>query len=262
MVNDLPRDKHEIIVPRAAAVHDDTAAEVLIKHLFAQPSDKIPGIDYAVGYKPADGPTGGDILDVFPFDDGSVGFSVDDISVKGVRAAVHAALIKYAIRAYASAEQPAEMVLRSLNRLFLENNAFENTDAFASVFVGIVDSKRSVMTYASAGHEPVMFILPGSPVSVLAPTAPLIGIFGGQNDLFGQAVVSLEPGCTLVATTDGVTEARRDGELYGMERLTDLVARLAQKPVETQVKLLLADVSAYCYGKPQDDIALLVARIL
>ena len=58
--------KHEIVVPRAAAVHDDTAAEVLIKHLFAQPSDRIPGIDYAVGYKPAEGPTGGDILAGIP----------------------------------------------------------------------------------------------------------------------------------------------------------------------------------------------------
>jgi serine phosphatase RsbU (regulator of sigma subunit) len=262
MVNDLPLDKHEIIVPRAAAVHDDTAAEVLIKHLFAQPSDKIPGIDYAVGYKPADGPTGGDILDVFPFDNGSVGFSVADISGKGVRAAVHAALIKYAIRAYASAEQPADMVLRSLNRLFLENNAFEKTDAFASVFVGIVDSKRRVMAFASGGHEPVMLIPPDGPVSVLAPTAPLVGVFGSENELFGGAVATLEPGCTLVATTDGVTEARRDGEFYGMERLTGLVARLARKPVETQVKLLLSDVSAYCYGKPQDDIAVLIARIL
>jgi sigma-B regulation protein RsbU (phosphoserine phosphatase) len=215
-----------------------------------------------VGYKPADGPTGGDILDVFPFDNGSVGFSVADISGKGVRAAVHAALIKYAIRAYASAEQPAELVLRSLNRLFLENNAFERTDAFASVFVSIVDSERRVMTYASGGHEPVMLIPPSGSVNVLAPTAPLVGIFGAQNDLFGQAAADLEPGCTFVATTDGVTEARRGGELYGMERLTDFVARHAQKPVETQVKLLLTDVSSYCYGKPQDDIAVLVARIL
>ena len=263
MLNDLPlAEKHEIIVPRAAAVHDDTAAEVLIKHLFAQPSDKLPGIDYAVGYKPADGPTGGDILDVFPFDSGSVGFSVADISGKGVRAAVHAALIKYAVRAYASAEQPAEMVLQSLNRLFLENNAFEKTDAFASVFVGIVDSQRRVMTYASGGHEPVMLVSSGGAVRVLAPTAPLVGILAGQNDLFGEAVADLEPGCILVATTDGVTEARRDGELYGMERLTDFVARHSQNPVEVQVKSLLADVSAYCNGKPQDDIAVLIARIL
>jgi sigma-B regulation protein RsbU (phosphoserine phosphatase) len=263
MLDDLNlASKHEIVVPRAAAVHDDTAAEILIKHLFAQPSDKIPGIDYAVGYKPADGPTGGDILDVFPFDNGSVGFSIADISGKGVRAAVHAALIKYAIRAYVSEEQTAETVLRSLNRLFLENNAFEKADAFASVFVGIVDSERRMMTYASGGHEPVMLICPGKPVRTLAPTAPLVGVFRDQDASFGQAVAALEPGCNLVATTDGVTEARRGGELYGMERLTDFVARYAAKPVEAQVRSLLSDVSAYCYGKPQDDIAILVARIL
>jgi serine phosphatase RsbU (regulator of sigma subunit) len=49
---------------------------------------------------------------------------------------------------------------------------------------------------------------------------------------------------------------------YGMERLTDFVARHAQEQVEVQVKLLLTDLSAYYNGKPQDDIALLVARIL
>jgi serine phosphatase RsbU (regulator of sigma subunit) len=47
-----------------------------------------------------------------------------------------------------------------------------------------------------------------------------------------------------------------------MERLTDFVARHAQEQVEVQVKLLLTDLSAYYNGKPQDDIALLVARIL
>lgn len=262
MLDDLRlAGKHKIVVPRASAIHDDTAAEVLIKHLFAQPSGTIPGVDYAVGYRPADGPTGGDILDVFPFDNGSVGFSIADISGKGVRAAVHAALIKYAIRAYVSAEQPVATVLRSLNRLFLENNVFENADAFASVFVGIVDSHRRVMTYASGGHEPVLLVRPGGAVQVLAPTAPVVGVFRGEDASFGEAVATLEPGSTLLATTDGITEARRDGKLYGMGRLAEFAARYASEPVEEQVQLLLNDVSEYCYGKPQDDIAVLVASM-
>jgi len=261
LINERSFSPHLTLVSDPAFLPDDTAAEILVRHLFAQPGETIAGIDFAVGYTTADGPTGGDIIDVFPFDNRSVGFSIADISGKGVRAAVHAALVKYALRAYASAEIEVGESLFLLNRLLRENNAFEKLDTFASVFIGVVDSKRARMTYASGGHEPVMLVTPGKAPQVLAPTAPILGVFEDRRELFGQAELELQPGSALVATTDGVTEARRDEMMYGIERLVESAAEHASKAAAEQVRLLMGDVSTYCGGKPQDDIAILVAHV-
>ena len=47
-----------------------------------------------------------------------------------------------------------ERVIRALDRLYLENNAFEKTESFASVFFGIVDPTRRLMTYTKPGTSP------------------------------------------------------------------------------------------------------------
>src|SRR5580692_9914044 len=76
-----------------AEITDWTAAKVLVEHLFARGTARIAGIEYAVGYKLAFGLTGGDIVDVYHFDNDAVSFCIADISGKGTEAAVHAALV-------------------------------------------------------------------------------------------------------------------------------------------------------------------------
>lgn len=115
-----PRDEH-------FSAEDRQAAEVLIKHLFAPPLHRINGVEYATAYRLAQGAVGGDIVDVYHFDNGNVAFSIADISGKGAQAAIHAALVKYGLRCYASEGLTPERVLRSLDRVYLENNAFERS---------------------------------------------------------------------------------------------------------------------------------------
>jgi sigma-B regulation protein RsbU (phosphoserine phosphatase) len=254
----------------SAAVHADgladvadwTAAKVLVEHLFARSSNEIAGVDYAVGYRLAHGLTGGDIADVYHFDNGAVSFSIADISGKGSQAAVHAALVKYGLRAYASQGLTAEHVLRSLDRLYLENAAFERIESFASVFFGVVDATRRSLSYASGGHEAAALLVPGEPARLLAPTAPLIGVFDDQHHLFRQLHVELPPGALLVATTDGVTESRSDnGEFFGVEGFLSTAAEFAEAPPQTIVEELIARAAAHAGNRGlRDDVAVLAAR--
>jgi len=240
------------------------SAEVLMRHLFAKAEHTIDGIEYHVAYRLAERAIGGDIVDVYHFDNGNVAFSIADISGKGATAAIHAALVKYGLRCYASEGLSAERVLRSLDRTYIENNAFERTESFASVFMGILDHSRRVMTYASAGHEPVMLYQPATGVETLEPTAPLIGVFDDQHHLFKQRHVVVQPGSILVATTDGVTEARSpDGDFYGMERLIAAVSAAvhAASSMEELIDRVLGDVNRFCKGRLRDDIAALAVRI-
>jgi sigma-B regulation protein RsbU (phosphoserine phosphatase) len=246
-----------------AEVADWTAAKVLVEHLFARGHAEIPGVEYAVGYRLAHGLTGGDIVDVYHFDNDAVSFSIADISGKGSEAAIHAAMVKYGLRSYASHGLTPETVLRALDRLYLENNAYERIESFASAFFGMVDSSRRSMCYASGGHEAAAIVIPGERAQALLPTAPLIGVFDDQHHLFKQRHVELPPGTIFVATTDGVTEARApDRSFFGMERFIETIESFAEAPVETIVKELIDRARAFSHDNIRDDIAVVAARFL
>jgi phosphoserine phosphatase RsbU/P len=241
----------------------EEAAKVLVEHLFAQGNVAIPGIAYAVGYKLAEGPTGGDIVDVYHYDNDSVAFAIADISGKGPQAAVNAALIKFGLRAYCSDGMTPERAIRALDRLYLENNAFEKTESFASVFFGIVDPTRRLMNYANAGHEPVLLIAPDGTPRVLAPTAPLVGVFDDQHHLFKQAYIDVEPGTLFIGATDGVTEAQNEsGELFGMDRFVETALSNRKLAEPEIVQAIVAATLAFSSGKRRDDIAIVAVRIL
>lgn len=241
----------------------EEAAQVLVSHLFAQNNIDIPGISYAVSYKLAQGNTGGDIVDIYHYDNDAVAVAIADIAGKGPQAAIHAAMIKYGLRAYSSAGMTPERVIRALDRLYLENNAFEKVESFASVFFGSIDPTRRLMHYTCAGHEPVILVHPDGQVVPLPPTAPLIGIFDDQHHLFKQAFVDVLPGSLFLGATDGVTEARdADSQLYGMDRLIETVVAVRALPEEQIVAKVLHDVDEFCHGKRRDDIALVALRFL
>jgi len=241
----------------------DEAAKVLVDYLFAQNDVVIPGISYAVSYRLALGPTGGDIVDLYRYDNGAIAISIADISGKGPHAAVNAALIKFGLRAYSSEGLTPERVLRALDRLYLENNAFEKGESFASVFFCIVDPTRRLMTYANGGHEPVLLVLPDGSSRVLEPTAPLVGVFDDQHHLFKQEFAELPEGTLFVGATDGITEARNaTGEFFGMDRFVETVTALRERPENEIVQEVMDDVQTFCLGDRRDDIAITAVRFL
>lgn len=239
----------------------ESAAQVLIEHLFAHTDTNIPQVSYAVSYHLAEEHIGGDIVDVYHFDNNCVAFAIADISGKGAKAAVHAGLIKYGLRAYSSLGLTPEAVLRAMDRLYLENNNFEKVESFASVFFAVADPSRRSLTFANGGHEPVLVVSPEGILSVLQPTAPLIGVFDDQHNLFKEAIIRIEEGTLLVATTDGVTEARTpDGEFFGMERFIAAVEASSDKSPEAIVDRIVAEVRAFTGKRLRDDIAIVAVR--
>ncbi|MHB8442415.1 MAG: PP2C family protein-serine/threonine phosphatase [Candidatus Acidiferrales bacterium] len=241
----------------------EEAAKVLVEHLFAPGNIAIPGASYAVGYKLSEGPTGGDIVDIYQYDNNSIAFSIADISGKGPRAAINAALIKFGLRAYSSAGMTPERVTRALDRLYLENNAFEKTESFASVFFGIVDPTRRLMNYKNAGHEPVLLIATDGIMRVLPPTAPLVGVFDDQHHLFQQAFVEIDAGMLFVGATDGATEARNEnGDLFGMDRLIETAVTNRKLPESEIVQVIVDKVLDFSAGRRRDDIAVVAVRFL
>ena len=60
--------------------------------------------------------------------------------------------------------------------------------------------------------------------------------------------------------TDGVTEARRNGVLYGEERLLEGLTKLRRTPLALLPNALLDDVLAFTGGTLNDDTVVVCVR--
>ena len=66
------------------------------------------------------------------------------------------------------------------------------------------------------------------------------------------------PDDAVVLYTDGVVEARRDGELYGEERLDVLLARERGLPPAELARAVTEDARSHAGGELSDDLAVVV----
>ena len=86
----------------------------------------------------------------------------------------------------------------------------------------------------------------------------MLGIDSGQEYLESRA--ELPPGASLVLYTDGVVEARRDGELYGDDRLDALLAERHELPARLLAAAVADDAREFAGGDLSDDLAVVVIR--
>jgi hypothetical protein len=77
-----------------------------------------------------------------------------------------------------------------------------------------------------------------------------------------EATVSLQPGESIVLYTDGITEAENaDHQLYGIERLCDVVSRHWDQSAEAIKQAVIDDVTRYIgQQKVHDDLTLVVLK--
>ena len=77
---------------------------------------------------------------------------------------------------------------------------------------------------------------------------------------FHDVDIDIDHTSVLVAYTDGISEARRDRELFDEDRIVELVGRFAADPVDSILDDLV-DAALDFGGRPnQDDIAAIALR--
>jgi sigma-B regulation protein RsbU (phosphoserine phosphatase) len=244
----------------------ERAARILVDDVYACKFPPVPGVEIGTAYRPAadHSKVGGDLIDVYQYNNGSLAISIADISGKGIQAATRAASVKHALRAYVSAGFTPAQVIRNLNVLYMETSKFEHLDpdSFVTVFLGVADPERHVLTYASAGHEPVFLLQDGAPPIVLPPTGPIIGVFEEWPTRFHQRLMNLEGrDSTLIVTTDGVTEARsHDGAFFFEHPMLEVIEENRGRSAQEQAQLLLGRALDFCDMRPHDDIAIVAAH--
>jgi phosphoserine phosphatase RsbU/P len=83
-----------------------------------------------------------------------------------------------------------------------------------------------------------------------------------EDACFARGTVRLQPADVMVLYSDGITDrANPEGELYGLERLTEAAARSRRDPARICLYSILGDLQGWSRGTPaEDDATLIVAR--
>jgi len=221
----------------------------------------------SVAYRPADGPgAGGDFYDVFALEDGQIAVIVGDVSGHGREALPHTALLRFTVRAYLEAGLSPRKALQTAGSVLDRQLA----GSFATVLAATYNPRERKLTYASAGHPPPVVLglqrdgdattnEGEQAVRALAPvtscSAPPIG--AGMRTGTRQTVVSVPGPARLCFHTDGVTEARVGGDLFGTGRLTGVLSGLDR---DADATALLDRVAEQSDARP-DDMAACLLRV-
>ena len=172
----------------------------------------------------------GDFFDVFPSVGPLWGLVVGDVCGKGPMAAKSAALARNTLRAAARRVTRPARILADLNQALLDwptDDPRFLTAIYASVRLL---AEGALVRISSAGHPLALVRSAHGDVHEFGRPGTLLGVLPDPELHDSQRI--LRTGDSLILFSDGVTEARRgtDRELYGDERLRELVARPGDRP--------------------------------
>lgn len=198
---------------------------------------------------------GGDFYDFFMVDERHLAVVMADVSGKGVPAALFMVIGKTLIKDHTQPGRDLGDVFTEVNDLLCESNS---EGLFITAFEGVLDLVSGEFTYVNAGHEIPFISKKGGGFEPYKIRAGFV-LAGMEGMRYHCGSLRLEPGDRLFQYTDGVTEAtNRDKELYGMERLKEILCRHAGEPPEALLTHVKRDIDAFVGEAPQfDDITML-----
>lgn len=201
---------------------------------------------------------GGDYYDGMILPDGKrICIAFGDVAGKGVPASLVMSRVASVVsNVMAFVDDVGEAACRINNQMCAK--AVEGR--FVTFVIAIIDPETGEMSLVNAGHMPIMIRKVDGTIEEFGEEA--VGVPLGVVEDYPFEVVkrTIEPGETCVIYTDGVSEAMNpNSDLYGVERLKQLVHSSAAGKAEELGKTILADVRKHAAGRPQnDDITIMV----
>jgi sigma-B regulation protein RsbU (phosphoserine phosphatase) len=246
-------------------------ASMVQRKLFPEAMSDTPALEIVGICHPARS-VGGDYYDFIRIGPDKLGIAIGDVSGKGISAALIMSTLQASLRSMASVPQYEVVdVVSIVNRLLC---ASTDADKFATFFYGVYDESANTLTYVNAGHDPPFLLhCISTPDLAERPLWPdveikrpdrggmVLGVQDGCD--YEQATIKLHRGDALVGYTDGLTEAvNAKGEMYGEERIKDLVGQNFHLPARALHQLILDNVRQFMGEMDQrDDLTVIVAKV-
>jgi serine phosphatase RsbU (regulator of sigma subunit)/anti-sigma regulatory factor (Ser/Thr protein kinase) len=250
----LAIDNNRIYAERRAV------ATALQRSLLPPQLPEIEGIDLGAEYVPAGEAVdvGGDFYDIVGLPDGRWLVVIGDVSGKGLQAAIVTGLVRDVTRALVRDGRPVAETLARLNETLVERGG----GRFCTLALAVLSRRPDGVVDAAlhlAGHDQTILVHADGHTRLVGRCGTALGLLPTVKSPVEQVV--LVPGDMLIFSTDGVTERRHRGVLFGLDRLRAEASTLAGFPAEVVAARLRTAAVAFSPEPPRDDIAVLTVRI-
>lgn len=198
---------------------------------------------------------GGDFYDFFMVDERHLAIVMADVSGKGVPAALFMVIGKTLIKDHTQPGADLGTVFSEVNDILCASNS---EGMFITAFEGVLDLVTGEFRFVNAGHEIPFISRAGGAFEPHKIRAGFV-LAGMEGLCYRAGVMELMPGDKLFQYTDGVTEATSAAkELYGMERLQNVLASVSDKAPQEILPAVKTDIDRFVGTAPQfDDITML-----
>ncbi|MGH3071705.1 MAG: SpoIIE family protein phosphatase, partial [Gaiellaceae bacterium] len=231
-------------------------ADTMQRALLPRVAPQLVGLELGVVYESAARvEVGGDVYDYITLPDGRLAVILGDVTGHGVDAAADMAMARYVFRSLARDHPDPGDFLAAANDVVASEIA---PGRFITMVELVFDPAAGELACASGGHPNPRLVLPDGSVEAVPARGLALGIEASQR--FETVKAPFPPGAIAVAYTDGVVEARRRGEQYGLERLDGLLAEHRQRPPQEIAEAALAACREWTDGDLSDDVAVVVVK--
>jgi len=222
----------------------------------------IPGLTIAALCLPAT-EVGGDYYDFISLDDRRMALLIADVSGKGTSAALYMAELKGLVLSLSQIYDSPRQLLVEANKLLA---ATLDSRSFITMAYAVIDMDEKKMTYARAGHNPILQLtLDGNGTRVLAPEGLGLALDRGTRfeEILAEESVTLRSGDLFLFFTDGLSEAMNpQADLFGESRLREIMERHSGLAPEDLRERIIDEVFAFTEGEDQhDDMTMVLVRV-
>jgi sigma-B regulation protein RsbU (phosphoserine phosphatase) len=211
---------------------------------------------------------GGDYYDFLPLDDHRVGVLIADVSGKGTSAALYMAELKGLVLSLSEIHRSPRELLIAANRIIAKHL---DARSFITMTYAVINLRTKTMTYARAGHTPLIYV-PANGIDprraqILAPDGLVLGLKIDNGEMFDRLLeedtIPLHPGDLYLFFTDGISEAMNAyDDCFGETRLGQLVESHAHLPSDQVRERVLREIAAFVGDAPQhDDMTMILLKV-
>jgi serine phosphatase RsbU (regulator of sigma subunit) len=217
-----------------------------------------PGLDLAAAFLPAAAErVSGDFYLVAAGPQDATVLVVGDVVGHGLLAARRAAFVRTAFVALAPFSDDPVRLLTWAHVALTERVG--TSGSFVTAACATYHPGTQLLRWAYAGHPPALWLDDGTPLVAPIQGTPL-GVGEDPGCVEGSRKASGRAG--LLLYTDGLTEARRGDELFGIDTVRATLAGLREPSPSDAIAILRGQVAEFAYGGLTDDLCMLAARIV
>jgi sigma-B regulation protein RsbU (phosphoserine phosphatase) len=241
----------------AAAEHELEDLRAIRDALTPPELPQRPGLELAAAFLPAAAEqVSGDFYLVAEGPQDSTVLVVGDVVGHGLAAGRRAAFVRTTFAATAPFSDDPCRLLSWANTALIERAGTGSEFVTAACVTYLPHKER--LRWAYAGHPPALWLDDGQELIAPRHGTPL-GVRADPGCVEGSRRSTA--GAGLLLYTDGLTEARHDGEMFGLEAVSSALSGLHSPSPTEAIAVLRAGVAEFAYGTLTDDLCLLAARI-